>query len=234
MTTVESRKKQRVKKRKMGVSSPVQQYSAVAATGLTPHQQPPNATLSARQNLQSGANQPLRTQQRPLNVYKMRIIGRAISAPMAASQHLTIQKEVYRVSNVDSSNTVDSMKQYLKNIGVRVHSCFDRTSLTPRFTDNKTFRVCILAVDKVNMLNEENWFTGISIQKWEFRPKPTQGGEGGEPSLAQPSNAPTHPGQGVEGQETPSAGGAEGGGGDMDCHQADANAETNNQDGHSS
>jgi len=56
-------------------------------------------------------------------------------------------------------------------MGVRVISCFDRTSANAVSEDNKSFRICIIDADKEKFLSGDNWSVGISIQKWIFKPK---------------------------------------------------------------
>jgi hypothetical protein len=108
----------------------------------------------------------------PAHVKRTLMIGRASGgAIMKAARHLSLPKSVYRIANIDSCYTEEHLRDYLESIGVRVVSCFDRTSSVTPFTDNKTFRVCILDTDKKALLLDSNWSVGISIQKWLFRPK---------------------------------------------------------------
>ena len=67
------------------------------------------------------------------------------------------------------------MMQYIKSIGVRIVSCFDRTLLNSRYADNKTFRICVLDADRDKLLSADNWPIGVCIEKWKFKPKKTDG-----------------------------------------------------------
>jgi len=102
---------------------------------------------------------------------KILVIGNSTTTGVKAAKKINLPKEVYRIGNIDSAFTIDHKMDYLKVIGVRVISCFDRTSENSRFADNSTFLDCILSVDKSKLLFPDNWSTGISIQKWVFRPK---------------------------------------------------------------
>jgi len=88
----------------------------------------------------------------------------------AAHTLYALPKEVYRVGNVGGEFTIDHIRDYLDFIGVRVQSCYDRTPLNARIKNNRTFRVCILSIDRDKFLRESNWASGITIQRWEFRP----------------------------------------------------------------
>jgi len=171
MTEVVSRKKDKTRKRFRAGSSPfAQNFLNAARRGLDA--QPPVPPSG-------GAQKPPPQTNRPSN--KPIMVGRSTTAHMAAAQHLTLAKQVYRVSNVDSMHTEASMSDYVNSIGVRVMSCFDRTGERSREAGSKTFRVCILAIDKNNFLNDTNWFTGISIQKWIFKEKNIVQEGGGAP-----------------------------------------------------
>ena len=99
------------------------------------------------------------------------IIGHSITAALKASKTLYVKKSVYRIGNVDAIYTADNLRDYIETCGVRVTSCSDRTSINARTNDNKTFRVCILDMDREKLLSPDNWAVGISIQKWIFKPK---------------------------------------------------------------
>jgi len=169
--TVISRKTNRLNKRaRTSTSSPVAApYSHILNTGLNQAAQPAAlpATLS-------------RTGQRP---NERLMIGRLHSSnsKMPAAHTLNIPKEVYRISNIDGGFNEKDVEQYLKYIDVRVHSCFDRTPKTSKIKNNKVFRVCILNIDRDKLLCEDNWETGIVIQRWLFKPREA-GIPGGGPS----------------------------------------------------
>ena len=99
------------------------------------------------------------------------VIGESSSCALKVAEHINLQKSVYRVGNVNAQYSADDLKGYIESIRVRVVSCFDRTSSLALHSDNKTFRVCILDMDKNIFLRDDNWTVGISIQKWLFKPK---------------------------------------------------------------
>jgi len=99
------------------------------------------------------------------------MIGHLTTSTLKASKNVNVAKTVYRISNIDACYTLDDLEQYIESLGVRVISCFERTSPKSPFAENKTFRVCILDIDKSTLLCDNNWSVGISIQKWIFKPK---------------------------------------------------------------
>ena len=104
------------------------------------------------------------------------MVGRSTSSTMSAAHTLyKLPKEVYRVGNVGGGHTVDQFKEFLSRIGVRVMTCYDRTPMNARIANNQTFRICIIGLDRDNLLRESNWPTGITIERWDFgRPKPRE------------------------------------------------------------
>jgi hypothetical protein len=99
------------------------------------------------------------------------VIGHSTTSTMRAAKVLNVTKAVFRIGNIDSCYSADDVKSYVESLGVRVMSCFERTSENTRFVDNKSFRICIFDADKALLLCESNWFVGISIQRWVFKPK---------------------------------------------------------------
>lgn len=114
---------------------------------------------------------PAASKQRP---NKMLIIGQSSTAPMKAAKQLNLPKSVYSVRNIDAGHTADNLQDYVESLGVRVVSCYDRTSMTSRYSDNKTFRICVFDADKDKLLCANNWPVGVSIQRWTFKPKGTE------------------------------------------------------------
>ena len=106
---------------------------------------------------------------RPTAAPKTLIIRQLQTSALKASKTLYIKKSVYRIGNIDAVYEASDLQQYIESLGVRVISCFERRNV---MTDNKTFRVCIMDVDRDKLLSSENWSIGISIQRWVFRPKP--------------------------------------------------------------
>lgn len=164
----ESRSARRTAKRLRASDSPQESSSAGAAAS-----QPSFAVVAASK----GNAQP--SQQGKKKV----VIGQSTTCAIKVSKNLNVPKAVYRIGNLDSSYTPELLKEYIESLGVRVLSCFDRTSDQSRYVDNKSFRVCIFDMDKSKLLSEANWSLGISISRWVFKPKKegavevAQGGE---------------------------------------------------------
>jgi len=118
---------------------------------------------------------PTKLQQRP-----KALIGQSTTCPMRAAKNLNIAKAVFRIGNIDACYTEENLKEYIEEkLGVRVISCYDRTSDNNRYADNKSFRVCIFDADKSKLLNDSSWSVGISISKWVFKPKAEGGAADG-------------------------------------------------------
>jgi hypothetical protein len=152
------------KKRKRASNSPPYvSYAAKVAKNLATTDSVIGASITAAQNTAS-----IKAARR-----KQIVIGHSTTATMKAAKHLNLPKSIYRIGNIDACYSADDLTRYVEKFGVRVLSCFERTSEKSRFTDNKTFRLCIYDADKEKLLNDGNWGVGISIQKWMFKPKPT-------------------------------------------------------------
>ena len=104
-------------------------------------------------------------------VQKKVVIIHSTTSTIRAAKVLNIKKAVFRIGNIDSCYSAENVKSYVESLGVRAISCFERTSENARVADNKSFRICIFDADKALLLCESNWFVGISIQRWVFKPK---------------------------------------------------------------
>ena len=108
---------------------------------------------------------------KPLLVGKQ-LVSRESSGLYAAGP----RKIVYCVDNVDQSVTVDKLKKYVEDMGVRVVTCFEvnpRRSQWQRdrqlFPRRKTFRLCINRADNNNLLRAELWTEDVTVSKWFFK-----------------------------------------------------------------
>ena len=99
------------------------------------------------------------------------LIGQSTNCSIKASKNLNLPKAIYRIGNVDPGYTPELLTQYIESLDIRVLSCFDRTSQNTRYTENKSFRVCIPDVDKEKLLCANSWSVGITISRWVFKPK---------------------------------------------------------------
>jgi hypothetical protein len=99
------------------------------------------------------------------------MIGQSKTNSMKAAKILDVCKSVYRVGNTDVCYTDADLRNHIEGLNIRVISCYERTSVNPRISDNKSFRVCVVDADKDKFLIEENWAVGISIQRWIFKPE---------------------------------------------------------------
>jgi len=88
-----------------------------------------------------------------------------------ASKNPLVKKAVFKISNIDDSYNVDVVKDYVATLNVRLINCFELPSKRKQPSENKSFRVCIYASDKNNLLVKKNWSSGIAIQYWMYHPK---------------------------------------------------------------
>jgi len=91
---------------------------------------------------------PQNTSRRPM------MIGQAKNSTLKASKTLLVAKSVYRLGNIDAGYTVDDVTNHVESMGVRVISCFDRTSANAVSEENKSFRICIIDADKKKFSQE--------------------------------------------------------------------------------
>ena len=120
-----------------------------------------SAAVSARP-----AQVPTRTINKPKTV-----IGASSNSTLKASKTLIMKKSVYRLGNIDCSNTACDVETFVKSLGVRILTCFELNKTKNQPDDNKAFRLCICAEDKDKLCNEENWDVGVSLREWVHKPK---------------------------------------------------------------
>jgi len=108
-------------------------------------------------------------------------IGNAAVAPstdIKAASDLT-RKAVFCVSNLNNDVTCDKLNTFVTFLGVRVLSCFVEKM---RYSNTKSFRVCINRENQNLFLNIEKWPKSVTLRNWSFSSK-----VGAETVVAQPS-----------------------------------------------
>jgi len=151
-TTYQSRNQKKSKKRRLA-NSPNSGTSVVEVSAISHdlnNVQPPPPSRAAK---------------------KILLIGSSNVSTLKASKTLQLKKSVYRLGNIDSKYTAVDVQKYVEGLGIRVISCFERVPPIGKKYDNKTFRLCIIDFDKYKLLSDNNWSTGVTIQKWVFKPK---------------------------------------------------------------
>ena len=78
---------------------------------------------------------------------------------------------MYRLGNIDSIYSVSDVEEYVKSLGVRVLTCFELKNESRQQSDNKSFRLCIVDVDKDKLFNSDSWSVGVSLREWFHKPK---------------------------------------------------------------
>ena len=80
-----------------------------------------------------------------------------------------IKKAVYGLYNVDQSESVDSINDFIdQTCGSKPISCF---KINSNDTESIAFRICIDASRSDTFLNPDIWASGIIIRPWKFKPK---------------------------------------------------------------
>ena len=130
-----------------------------------------NASAPNKTSYTAAVNKPA-INSRPNQPGKKNIlIGQSTNCSIKASKNLNLPKAIYRIGNVDPGYTPEILTQYIESLNVRVLSCYDRTSPETRYTENKSFRVCIVDADKSKLLCADSWSVGITISRWVFKKK---------------------------------------------------------------
>jgi hypothetical protein len=91
-----------------------------------------------------------------------------------------VKKAVYAVYNVSNEETVESISEFVEELcGSKPISCFKLNS--PQSTDSTlsdtnnekslSFRICIDHQFASRFLDGQNWYNGITIKPWKFKPK---------------------------------------------------------------
>jgi len=91
---------------------------------------------------------------------------------LKASKNPLVKKAVLlKISNIDDAYNVDEVKDYVATLNVRLINCFELPFKRKQPSENKSFRLCIYARDKNNLLVKKNCSSGIVIQDWVFHPQ---------------------------------------------------------------
>lgn len=147
-------------------------FSVPSANPTPKPSQPPNGGKKLYSAV-ANTNQPVSRKQ-------SRVIGRSNipntqSALKSAKPY--VKKQVYGVYNIDPSETVESVEQFVTNIcGSKPITCFQSgqgSQVDGNVSRMKTraFRICINAQYADKFLNPDLWDNGIVIRKWRFKPK---------------------------------------------------------------
>lgn len=126
----------------------------------------PNFALAVKSTAPS-ANHPVKPARQSLKS----LIGSCASSSIRAAKTLQLPKAVYRLGNIDSSYSAEDIQDHIRSLGVRVVTCFELPRSTRQPTDNKAFRVCIIAADKDKLFSSENWSVGVTLREWLHKPK---------------------------------------------------------------
>ena len=144
-TIAESRddKRRRKKRQRASYSPATQTYASIAAAAS-----PQNATAAA-------AVMPVKKPglAKASVRQKRMMIGQSTTSSIRAAKTLNLPKAVFRIGNIDACYSAADVQQHVESLGVRVVSCFERTSQKTRYEDNKTFRIYIFDADKSQLFS---------------------------------------------------------------------------------
>ena len=101
------------------------------------------------------------------------ILGTSKTSHFKASTNLQVKKAIYRLGNVNAEYKESDVIEYLNSLGIRTISCHELPKRCFFPFDNKQFRVCIFAADKMLCsIKTIAMSEGISLKNWVFRVKP--------------------------------------------------------------
>jgi hypothetical protein len=141
--------------------------------------------LSAAPSSHSSSSQPLYSsraaipgpnQRNPGSKPKPKtVIGASSNSSIKASKTLIVKKSVFRLGNIDCAYATTDIETYIRSLGVRILTCFELRQSSSQPSDNKSFRICVVAEDRIKLCDSENWSVGVSIRDWVHKPKNDSG-----------------------------------------------------------
>lgn len=99
------------------------------------------------------------------------VIGASSSSALKASKSLIVKKSVFHLGNIDSVYSAVDVENYIRSLNIRILTCFELKQSKMQASDNKAFRVCIVAEDRAKLYNIDNWYVGVSVREWVHKPK---------------------------------------------------------------
>ena len=94
---------------------------------------------------------------------------------IAAAKPL-LKKAVYYIDNVDSSVSIDDMREFVTSLSVEALSLFEtkprrrsKLSSSSALHDGKAFRLCINKDHRDRLLDDSRWPAYVSISEWFFK-----------------------------------------------------------------
>jgi hypothetical protein len=99
------------------------------------------------------------------------IIGASSHSALKASKSLIVKKAVFLLGNIDSVYSSSDVENYIRSLDIRILTCFELKPTKFQASDNKSFRVCIIAEDKAKLCNTDNWSVGVCVRGWVHKPK---------------------------------------------------------------
>jgi len=96
---------------------------------------------------------------------------------LKAASVLKIKKKVYKLGNIDAAYSCTDVTDYITTLGVRVTSCFVLPHRGTQPPDSINYRICEFVIDTHKLFIKDNWYPGIALQEWNFKPKITDGSD---------------------------------------------------------
>jgi hypothetical protein len=103
---------------------------------------------------------------------QMKLIGTSDNPSLLKAAKPLDKKAVYCVQNLDPSTTAEDLIKFASTLDVRILTCFETKT---RFTDTKSFRVCINADDCELFLDPTKWSSHIVLRQWTFKAHKPEG-----------------------------------------------------------
>ena len=131
------------------------------------------SAVSTNPPRQTDAPKPFSSKSTSNTARRKPLVGGSTSCSLKAATTLQIKKKVYRLGNIDSSYTCADVTEYITSLGVRVTSCFALPRRDNQPSNNTNYRICVFATDANKLFVKDNWYSGITLQEWVFKPKGT-------------------------------------------------------------
>ena len=143
---------------------------------MSPSSQPHGHYAEALKNNESTRSHDPLTKTQPIN---RTLIGKSCTVSLRASKTLQVKKAVYCLANIDEDYSTDDVTAYIKSLGVRLLTCYELPRSARQSSDSKSFRLCVIAEDKETLLDQSNWYIGVTIRPWVHKDKASGGWRNG-------------------------------------------------------
>jgi len=143
---------------------------------------PPATSAQTQESQQRSSGEQRRSRGRVVLTGKSSVTSQRVAA---AKQ--IIKKAVFCVDNLNPSLSADDLSSFVRNLNVRVLTCFEVKPRRRRheegpILDRKAFRLCVDDADRDRLLDESKWPDSVVISQWYRLDPATRMKESSNPS----------------------------------------------------